>query len=57
MFPTVLVPDELMAKLNEAFGRVPNASMSHRELDHWIGERRVIDCITRWHAEQQEGLG
>jgi predicted transcriptional regulator len=57
MFPTVLVSDELVAKLDEAFGRTPDASMTHREIDHWIGERRVVDCIKRWHAEQQEGLG
>lgn len=52
----LLVSDELIAKLDQAFGRVPDASMSHREIDHWIGEKRVLDCIKRWHAEQQEGL-
>jgi hypothetical protein len=55
MFP-LLVPDELMDKLDANFGRVPDASMTHREIDHWIGERRVLDCIRRWHAEQREAL-
>lgn len=55
MFP--LVPDELIAKLDASFGRTPDASMTHREIDHWIGEKRVLDCIKRWHAEQQEALG
>ncbi len=55
VFP--LVSDELISRLEAAFGRKPDASTAHREIDHWIGEQRVIDCIKRWHAEQQEGLG
>jgi hypothetical protein len=55
VFP--LVTDELIAKLDAAFGRKPDRSMSPREIDHWIGEQTVVDCIKRWHAEQQGGLG
>jgi hypothetical protein len=55
VFP--LVSDELIARLDDTFGRKPDRSMSHREIDHWIGEQSVVDCIRRWHAEQQGGLG
>ena len=55
MFP--LVSDELIARLDDTFGRKPDRSMSHREIDHWIGEQSVVDCIKRWHADQQGGLG
>ena len=54
MFP--VVTDELIARLDETFRRKPDESMPHRDIDFWIGEQRVIDCIRRWYVEQQEGL-
>jgi hypothetical protein len=55
VFP--LVSDELIAKLDATFCQRPDRSMSHREIDHWIGEQAVLECIKRWHAEQLGGLG
>lgn len=54
VFP--VVSDELIKRLEATFGQKPDRSMSHRDIDHWIGEQAVVDCIKRWHAEQQEGL-
>jgi hypothetical protein len=54
VFP--IVSDELIKRLDATFGRKPDRSMTHREIDHLIGEQTVVDCIKRWHAEQQEGL-
>lgn len=53
VFP--IVSDELIKRLDATFGRKPDRSMTHREIDHLIGEQSVVDCIKRWHAEQ-EGL-
>ena len=51
MFP--LVTEQLIQKLDQCFPQKASAEMTHRQLDHWIGEQRVIDTIKRWHAEQQ----
>jgi hypothetical protein len=55
VFP--LVSYELIKRLDVTFNRKPDRSMSHREIDHLIGEQTVVDCIKRWHAEQQEDIG
>lgn len=54
VFP--VITDELMTRLDGTFSQKPDASMSQREIDFWIGEQRVIDCIKRWYAEQEGGL-
>jgi hypothetical protein len=53
MFP--LVTDALIAKLDEIFPRDPKASMSHREVDHLIGQQMVVEMIKRWREEGLAG--
>ncbi len=48
-----IVTDELIRKLRDVFPDVPSRSMSHREIDHWIGAEEVIGYLARLLAEQQ----
>lgn len=48
-----IVTDELIEKLRGVFPDVPGRSMSHRELDHWIGQQEVINYLVRLREEQQ----
>ncbi len=48
-----IVTDELMQKLRDVFPDVPSRSMSHREIDHWIGTQEVIGYLAKLQAEQQ----
>lgn len=48
-----LVTDALVEKLKAVFPDVPGRSMSHRDLDIWIGQREVIDYLLKLHEEQQ----
>tara|TARA_R100000458_G_C8231627_1_gene213160 strand:- start:79 stop:264 length:186 start_codon:yes stop_codon:yes gene_type:complete len=40
-----LVTPELIERLDEVFPAVPDASMSHREIDQQIGTRQVVTYI------------
>lgn len=54
--PAVLQPivtDELIEKLRGVFPDVPSRSMSHREIDHWIGTQEVIGYLVKLREEQQ----
>jgi len=48
-----IVTDELITKLRAIFPDVPGRSMSHREIDHWIGTQEVIGYLTKLREEQQ----
>lgn len=48
-----IVTDELIEKLRCVFPDAPGRSMTHRELDHWIGQKEVIDYLVRLREEQQ----
>ena len=48
-----IVTDELIEKLRGVFPDVPGRSMSHRELDHWIGQQEVIGYLVKLREEQQ----
>lgn len=48
-----IVTDELIEKLRGVFTDAPGRSMSHRELDHWIGQQEVINYLVRLREEQQ----
>jgi hypothetical protein len=48
-----IVTDELIAKLQRVFPDVPSRSMSHREIDHWIGNQEVLNYLVRLREEQQ----
>jgi hypothetical protein len=48
-----IVTDELIRKLRDVFPDVPSRSMSHREIDHWIGTQEVICYLVKLLAEQQ----
>jgi len=43
----------LITKLRAIFPDVPGRSMSHREIDHWIGTQEVIGYLTKLREEQQ----
>jgi hypothetical protein len=54
--PAVLQPivtDELIQKLKGVFPDVPGRSMSHRDIDHWIGQQEVIGYLVKLLEEQQ----
>ena len=54
--PAVLQPivtDELIQKLKGVFPETPGRSMSHRDLDHWIGQQEVIGYLEKLREEQQ----
>lgn len=54
--PAVLQPivtDELIGKLKGAFTEAPLRSMSHREIDHWIGQQEVIGYLEKLLEEQK----
>lgn len=48
-----IVTDELIAKLRQVFPDVPSRSMSHREMDHWIGNQEVLNYLVKLREEQQ----
>jgi len=48
-----IVTDELIEKLRGVFPDVPSRSMSHREIDHWIGTQEVIGYLVKLREEQQ----
>lgn len=48
-----LVTDALIEKLGAIFPDVPGRSMSHREIDHWIGQQEVINYLAKLRDEQQ----
>jgi len=48
-----IVTDELIAKLRAIFPDVPNRSMSHRDIDHWIGNQEVLNYLVKLREEQQ----
>jgi hypothetical protein len=54
--PAVLQPiitDELIKKLRGVFPDTPGRSMSHRDIDHWIGQQEVIGYLAKLLEEQQ----
>jgi hypothetical protein len=54
--PAVLHPvvtDELIKKLKGVFPDAPGRSMSHRDIDHWIGQQEVIGYLKKLLEEQQ----
>lgn len=54
--PAVLLPIvtvELIQKLKGVFPDVPGRSMSHRDIDHWIGQQEVIGYLVKLLEEQQ----
>jgi hypothetical protein len=54
--PAVLQPIvtvELIQKLKGVFPDVPGRSMSHRDIDHWIGQQEVIGYLVKLLEEQQ----
>lgn len=54
--PAVLQPvvtDELIKKLKGVFPDAPGRSMSHRDIDHWIGQQEVIGYLEKLLEEQQ----
>jgi len=48
-----VVTDELIEKLKGVFPEAPRRSMSHRDIDHWIGQQEVIGYIEKLREEQQ----
>jgi hypothetical protein len=48
-----IVTDELIAKLRRVFPDVPSRSMSHREIDHWVGNQEVLNYLVKLREEQQ----
>ena len=54
--PAVLQPIvtvELIQKLKGVFPDVPGRAMSHRDIDHWIGQQEVIGYLVKLLEEQQ----
>ena len=47
-----VVPDVLLDKLRDSFPAEPSRSMTHRELDHLIGQQEVVRYIAQLHREQ-----
>ena len=48
-----IVTEELIQKLRGVFPDVPSRSMSHRDVDHWIGQQEVIGYLEKLREEQQ----
>jgi hypothetical protein len=48
-----IVTDELIEKLRAIFPDVPSRSMSHRDVDFWIGQQEVIGYLIKLREEQQ----
>ncbi|MEB3320167.1 MAG: hypothetical protein VKI63_04425 [Cyanobium sp.] len=48
-----LVTDALIDKLKAVFPDAPGRSMSHREIDHWIGQQEVLNYLRKLHEEQE----
>ena len=48
-----LVTDALIDKLMAVFPEQPGRSMSHRDIDHWIGQQEVIGYLLKLREEQQ----
>ena len=47
-----VVSDVLLDKLRDFFPAEPSRSMTHRELDHFIGQQEVVRYIAQLHREQ-----
>lgn len=47
-----IVADELIQKLKSVFPDAPRRSMSHRDIDHWIGQQEVIDYLIQLREMQ-----
>ena len=48
-----IVTEELIEKLKGVFPEVAGRSMSHRDIDHWIGQREVIGYLEKLLEEQK----
>lgn len=48
-----VVTEELIQKLKGVFPAAAGRSMSHRDLDHWIGQQEVIAYLVKLCDEQQ----
>lgn len=48
-----LVTDALIDKLAAVFPVGPTRSMSHREIDHWIGQQEVIGYLLKLREQQK----
>lgn len=48
-----IVTDELIQKLSDVFPDVPSRSMTHRDIDLWIGQQEVISYLRKLRDEQQ----
>jgi hypothetical protein len=48
-----IVTDELIEKLKGVFPDAPLRSMSHREIDHWIGQQEVVSYLEKLLEEQK----
>lgn len=48
-----IVTDELIQKLKGVFPDVPSRSMSHRDVDFWVGQQEVIGYLVMLREEQQ----
>lgn len=48
-----IVTDELIQKLKSVFPDVLSRSMSHRDIDHWIGQQEVVGYLIKLLEEQR----
>jgi hypothetical protein len=48
-----IVTDELIQKLKSVFPDAPSRSMSHRDIDHWIGQQEVVGYLIKLLDEQR----
>lgn len=49
-----LVTERLLAKLRDVFPAAMSRGMSHREVDHLIGQQEVIDYLQRLLESDQD---
>ncbi|MEB3360688.1 MAG: hypothetical protein VKI42_01035 [Synechococcaceae cyanobacterium] len=49
-----LVTEALLRRLAEVFPGAPTRSMTQREIDHWIGQREVLDYVASLHKTQAD---
>lgn len=49
----LVVTEALIERLDQVFPEKPSRALSHRDLDHLIGQQEVIRYIKKLHAEQQ----
>lgn len=48
-----IVTDALIQRLQELFPAVASRAMSHRDIDHWIGQQEVISYLAKLQEEQK----